>query len=111
MSYFDIGCAPEELIARQGYSGVGGVGDVLSKIGGVIKDGAAGALDFYGKQQQAAGQLSVYQQQAAAQAAAGGGGLPSWVLPVAAVGGVGLIAVMMMGRRKNPARRHRRSRR
>lgn len=113
MGYFEVGCADQEqLVARPGYSDVAGIGDVLSKIGSVVAGGAGAALDFYGKQQQQQGQLTAYQQQqaAAAAAAAGGGtvgGMPSWVLPAAAIGGVGLLAVLVMGKRKNPARRRR----
>lgn len=111
MGYFGIGCSDQstELAARGGYSAADGFGDVLSKIGSVIKTGAGAALDLYGQQQQQTGQLTAYQQQqAAAAAAAAGGGMPSWVVP-AAIGGVGLVAVVLMtGRRKNPARRARR---
>lgn len=107
MGYIEVGEERTELIARRGYSDVGGVGDVLSKIGDTLKAGAGAALDFYGQQQQQTGQLQVYQQQqAAAAAAARGGGMPSWALP-AAIGGVGLVAVVLLtSKRKNPARRN-----
>lgn len=105
MGYFDIGNT--ELIARRGYSDMGGISDVLTKIGSAIKGGAGAALDFYGQTQQQAGAATALQAQAMAQQR---GGTPSWVLPVVAIGGVGLVAYMLMGRkRRNPSRgRHRR---
>lgn len=100
MSYFDIGAT--ELVARRGYSDMGGLSDVLSKIGGAIKGGAGAALDFYGQTQQQAGAAAALQQQAAGQRPSG---TPSWVMPVVAIGGIGLVAYMLMGRkRKNPSR-------
>lgn len=109
MSYFDIGAT--ELIARRGYSDMGGVKDVLTKVGSAIKGGAGMVVDFYGQTQQQAGAASALQAQAMAQQR---GGTPSWVMPVIAIGGLGLVGYMVLGRkRRNPThgRRRRRMRR
>lgn len=107
MSYFETGST--QLIARSSYAGVDGFTDALKKLGSALKSGASSALNFYGNQQQQAGQIQAYQQQAAARA--GGGGMPGWVMPVAIVGGVGLLALVLLKRKKrNPSRgkgRHR----
>lgn len=119
-----------DLIAREGYAGLGalpttlsmggalqtaasGAGaqptpadpSTLSKIGGYLKD----AFNIYSGQQQQAGQLQAYQTIAQQQAAArAGAGLPAWVLPVAVVGGLGVVAlVLLKQKRKNPAKRRR----
>lgn len=102
MSYFETGST--QLIARSGYAGVDGFTDALKKLGSALKSGAGSALNFYGQQQQQAGQIQAYQQQAAARGT--GGGLPGWVMPVAVVGGLGLLALVLLKRKKrrNPSR-------
>lgn len=99
------------LIAREGYSDYVAVGaapgetapttpaptthwyDTLLSVG-------KGALSVYGESQKG----SAYKEIALAQAASGKGaapassGMPSWVLPVA-IGGVGLVAVLMLTRK------------
>lgn len=94
------------LIARDGYGPTSGV---LDKIGDFLKSAGKGALSVYGSAQQSAGQAAAYQQiatQATARPA-----MPSWVMPVALVGGVAVIAMLVMKPRKNPARGRRRRRR
>lgn len=112
MSYFDLGnTRPTQLVARQGYGAVDGI---LSTIGGAIKDAAKGALSIYGDSKTAAGQAQAATTIAtAAVQQPQRGGMPAWLLPVAAVGGLGLVALLVLkpkGRR-NPARRVRRRRR
>jgi hypothetical protein len=103
--------APSTLIAREGYSDYVAVGlgaapgetaptapaptthwyDTLLSVG-------KGALSVYGQTQKG----EAYKEIALAQQAKGGGSsgeMPSWVLPVA-IGGVGLVAVLMLSRRK-----------
>jgi hypothetical protein len=97
MSYFDIG-ADEQLIARSGYAGVDGLTDYLptwSQVTGAVKSGAGAVLNAYGQQQQQAGASQAYQQ-VAMQAAAGRSGMPEWILPVAAIGGVGVVAFLLL---------------
>ena len=82
-----------EIIARQGYSGLGfGLDDIT----GAFK----GALNFYGQSEQAKGaaaaaqQIAIAQAQAAQQQAQKSSGMPGWLLPVA-IGG-GLIALLVL---------------
>ena len=119
MTYHHIG---DELIAREGYAGLGAAPgateptkepSTFSKVTGLVTD----ALNIYSGQQKSAGELKAYQTIAQQQAAArAGSGMPSWLLPVLVVGGLGVVAlVVLKGKRRNPApgrrRRRRRSRR
>lgn len=88
MSYKSTGNV--QLVARQGYNGVGGVWDTVKDIG---SGAAKGALDFYGSAQQAKGREQAYKEQLAAQQAKGGG-MPSWLLPAAIGGGVLLLVIL-----------------
>lgn len=111
MSYFDLGNpAPTQLVARQGYGAVDGI---LSTIGGALKDAAKGVISIYGDSKTAAGQAQAATTIAtAAVQQPARSGMPSWVLPVAAVGGLGLVALLVLkpkGRR-NPARKRLRRR-
>ena len=133
MTYFPSRLGDTELIAREGYAGLGLMlgqpvptspmitdaqlaaahaaapkePSMLQKIGTGLKT----TLDYYGKQ--------IQQGQGYGGASGGGGlvrtsgGLPSWVLPVAIVGGVGLLALVLLKKKgkKNPARRRRSRRR
>ena len=69
----------------------------LSKIGSAIKSLFGTAVSTYGSAKTAEGQAAAYQQMLAAQQAKPG--MPSWVLPVA-IGGAGLIAVVLLTRKK-----------
>ena len=115
MSYF-TGFAgdfpPGAIIARRGYGPTPtGLGGVLDTIGSFVKDGVSAAVDFYKTGQQQAGQAAAYKDIATQQAALAAqrqqaAGMPGWVMPVALLGGAGLIAaVLLSGKRKNPARR------
>jgi hypothetical protein len=89
MSYYDTGNT--ELVSRQGYSGLG------FSISGLAK----GALDFYGKTQQQAGQAAAYKEMAMQKAAAAApkpSAMPSWLLPVG-IGGAALLLLVMLKKR------------
>lgn len=97
MSYFSQG--QTELISRPGYSSIGA--DEPSWFD-KLKDAAGGALNFYG-QAQAGAALQREQEIRAAEAAKqqqASSGTPSWVLPVA-IGGVALVAVVLLTRKKS----------
>lgn len=106
MSYFDVGAA-EQLIARRGYAGVDGI---LDTIGNIFKTGGKTALDIYGATERTKGQNELLTQQqkdrdAAMFAAAGGktttsSGLPSWALPVAGIAAVGVVAFVVLKKRR-----------
>ncbi len=82
------------------------LGGVLDKIGSFVKGAGSGALDFYKQSLENKGAANALQAQQAQQ---GGGGMPSWVLPVALVAGVGVVALVLLKKpRKNPL--YRRSR-
>ncbi len=139
MTYYG---SPPTLIARRGYAGLSGAESCgpnqqwdpnfvfngikgqctpkgspmaegeegwLSKIGNFFSGAVKGAINIYGSTKVAEGQNAAYQQMLLQQQA---NQMPSWVLPVA-IGGVGLVAVLMLrgGARRNPAGRRRRRRR
>ena len=101
MTYF-TSTGDTTLIARRGYGSQPptGLAGVLDTIGNFVKSGASAALDVFSSGQQAAGQAAAYKDIAAQQAAlaAQRSGTPSWIMPVAVVGGLGLVAYMVMGR-------------
>lgn len=80
----------------QYYVPQGGVWDTVLDIGKTV---GGSVLNVYGQQQRTQGQNELLAAQVAAQQAAGGGApgtTPSWVLPVAILGGVGLLAVVLL---------------
>lgn len=96
-NYIQVGNT--ELIARQGYAGLG-----LSW--GDVTGAAKGALNFYGKAQQAEGRAAAATEIAKAQAAAAaartrqaGGGFKKY-LPFVAIGGVALVGVLLLRGKK-----------
>lgn len=108
MSYFDVGAA-DQLIARRGYAGTepDGLGGLFDTIGSIFKAGGQAALDVYGESQRNKGQAQAAKQIAKAQAAAqvaptesSGGGMPSWVLPVAGIAAVGVVALVVLKKRR-----------
>ncbi len=111
MTYHPTGTT---LISRRGYGGPTptGLGGILDTIGSFVKDGVSAAVDVYKSGQQAAGGQAALQtalqQQAAAQARPAG--MPTWVLPVALVGGAGVLALVLLKKkpRRNPSRGRRR---
>lgn len=106
-NYFSTGDTPPILIARRGYGGQvpTGLGGVLDTIGDFAKNAASSVLSIYSSGQQAQGQAQAYAQMAAQQQQSQ---TPGWVLPVAAVAGVGVLALVLTRKRSNPARRRRR---
>lgn len=100
MSYFDVGSAPEQLIARRGYAGLEEpMGGFFDKVGGFLKGAGKSAISMYDSGKNAEGQAQALKeleaQRAAAAAGRGGAGLPSWAMPVAAVAaGVALFVVL-----------------
>ena len=75
------------LIARRGYSGLGGVADFLSNL-----------LSSYNKTEQQIGAANQATQSAAANAAAGGGISTTDVL---LVGGVAVAAILLLRKKKS----------
>jgi hypothetical protein len=95
MSYFDVGAT--ELVARQGYSGMG---DFTDTVKGLL----SGGLNFYGQAQQTAGKAAAYEEIAKAQAAAASGRkppgrTPKWLLPVG-LGAGALVLVLLLKKKR-----------
>jgi hypothetical protein len=83
---------PVTLIAREGYSDYVAMGDIsstLSSIGGGLYGVVTGAARSEGEAE-AYRQLALQQQKSST---------PEWLLPVA-IGGVGLVAVILLMRRR-----------
>jgi len=105
MSYFDLG-NNTRLIARQGYGATGGLWDTLKSIGGGAKDLGKGALSLYGEGKTSAGQAQASQAIATAAMQQPQSSTPAWLLPVAAIGGLALVAMLVLKpKRRNPAPR------
>lgn len=108
--------SPPQLVERRGYGpSPTGLAGVLDTIGSFVKDGFSAAVDVVKSSQQQAGAAAAYKDIASQQAALAAqrqAGMPSWILPVALVGGAGLIALVVLkgGKRKNPAKRPRKHR-
>lgn len=85
----------DKIISRPGYSGFGSWTDTIGDI-------AKGAVNFFGAQQRAAGAQEALQQSnqqlIAAQAAQSQG--PSTTVLVAGAAGVGLIAYLLLRKKK-----------
>ena len=99
------------LISRKGYGGgaMSGLSGVLDTIGDFLSGAAKSAVSIYNANQQQQGATAALQTALKNQSAASK--VPSWVMPVAVVGGLGLVAaVVLKKRRRNPARRYRRNR-
>ncbi len=85
-----------------GSSSSAGSPGILSTIGSGFASAGGAILGVYNQGQRAQGAANILAAQQAQ------GGMPSWLLPVA-IGGVGLVAVLLLtGPKKNPARRRRR---
>jgi hypothetical protein len=90
----------------QAGASTGGSGSTISQIGGFFGSLLTGAANSYAAAKGAAG----------AQPIVVSSGPPSWLMPVA-IGGIGLVAILMLRKRRlsgpvsNPARRRRRRRR
>lgn len=110
MSYFETTGDDTILIARRGYGGkTTGLDGVLDSIGSFLKDGVKAAVNVYSSGQQSAGQAQAYRDIAQQQALAQQSRTPGWVMPVAVLGVGGVLAAVLLTRkRKNPARRRRR---
>ena len=93
MSYFNP--TGDTLVARQGYGATGGI---LDTIGGFVKSGAKAALEVYGSQKTSEGQAAAAKEIAIANAQ-GRSSMPSWALP-AAIGAVGLLALVVISKRR-----------
>lgn len=105
MSYFTS--AGDTLVSRRGYGGPTptGLSGVLETIGGFVKDGVSAAVDIYNSGQKAAGGQAALQQVVAQQQPAPRSGMPTWVMPAAVLGGAGLLAFVVLNKkRKNPSR-------
>ncbi len=89
---------PTILVARRGYSdlGEGEEPSTIDKIGDFLKGVGTGAINVYGASKQSAGAAEAYKEIALRQQAAASS---SWV-PYAVIGGVGLVAVLLLTRRK-----------
>ena len=85
----------DTLISRRAPRGaVGALAGTLSDIGGAIKNIGAGAINFYGSAQQAAGAAAATQaqnQMLAQQLANKGPGIGTIALGAAAVGGIAFL--------------------
>lgn len=91
MPYFkDL--AEEELIAREGYAGLG---LSLSEVKSFGSNLLGQAKSLYEGTQQAKGREQAYKELATKQAAAPAASTPSWVLPVA-IGGTALVAFLLL---------------
>lgn len=108
MSYFDVGSAPEQLIARRGYAGLEEpMGGFFDKVGSFLKGAGKSAISVYDSGKNAEGQAQALKELEAQRAAAAGGsaGLPSWAMPAAAVAAGVALFVLLKKKRSNPARR------
>lgn len=102
--------AADTASANAGYGASSGGKSTLSKIGDFLKDGASAAFDIFKSSQQAAGGQAALQQ-AIQQQRPAASGMPSWLLPVGLIGAAGVVAlVVLKKKRRNPARRYRRNR-
>lgn len=88
-------CKSKGMIYNQACTVSTGGDGVLGTIGGVLK----GALSFFSQTQKTAGEAEAYRKMMESQTAQKAGGAPAWLLPVA-IGGVGLVAVVLLTRRK-----------
>lgn len=89
---------PTNIIARRGYSGVGGLDDIWS----AIKGGVSTAVDYYGANEQAKGAAAATAaQNAALTAALAGKQSPSLLTPTTmAIGAVAAVGLFLVLRKK-----------
>jgi hypothetical protein len=63
-----------------------------------LVSGLKTGFTVYGQTQQEKALADLARQKAAAQG--GGGGMPGWVMPVAVVGGLGVLAIVLLKKKK-----------